>query len=340
MKKIIGLLLSVILLFVFIACDEGIPVGGVDTEWYNDTDRSFSLRTAAELAGLSELVENGEDFDGRTITLLENIDLNGISWKPIGTEETPFKGIIQSENGITISNLSIASEIQSTIADGQHVAGFIGFLGGGGVKNITFADARISVGEDVAAAVVAGFMNGGVVEEVTVNNADIRGGWNSDMGAIAGKLYDSGSITDCVVTGTSIILDAGNRTYSGCNIGGIVGSFSHEGEETEKTISGNEVDLSGNPEAEFAIMNYMEEEGMSLPVGGIIGQIGGNTNGKVSGNTLVLADADQIAKGNGGIVTGYSQEFYGYSANKGSCGDKTWENEFNYDSPLVSEKLR
>ena len=111
MKKIIGLLLSVILLFVFIACDEGIPVGGVDTEWYNDTDRSFSLRTAAELAGLSELVENGEDFDGRTIALLENIDLNGISWKPIGTEETPFKGIIQSENGITISNLSIASEI-------------------------------------------------------------------------------------------------------------------------------------------------------------------------------------------------------------------------------------
>lgn len=357
MKKI--LVAGFLLLFILFSCTQYVfvpfPIGGnsgndesteengdiwdgsTDTTWYNGTgtSTSFSLSTAAELAGLAELVNNGNDFVGKTITLLNDIDLGGFEWTPIGTELTSFKGTIRGEgDGIEIMNLKISSEVKSS-PDGQNVAGFIGFLGGGKIENITFSDASISVGEDVATAVVAGFMNGGTINKVEVNNADIQGEYKSDMGAIVGKLYDSGSVTDCTVIGTSIILDAMDNSWESCNIGGIVGSFSHVGVQTEKIISGNVVDLSADPNAVFNIENYTQDN--ALPVGGIIGQIGGGTEGEVSGNTLKIANINQIAEGKGCIVTGYSQEFYGYSNNTGICGTKTWTSTLNHDSGELSK---
>lgn len=296
-----------------------------DTSWYNKDDSSFSLSTAAELAGLAGLAKNNS-FEGKTITLTKDINLDGKEWTPIGTATTPFKGTIEGGNGVKISNLKMTAEIESNnLQDNQKVAGFIGFLAGGAVKNITFTDASISVGEDVAAAVVAGFMNGGTVENITVNNADITGEYKSDMGTIAGKLYDAGSITGCTVTGISIVLDAKNQSYESCNIGGIVGSFSHEGENSDsKTISGNTVNLSGDSSDIFNVINATAWQDI-IPIGGILGQIGAGTQGTVSGNTLIIADVNQIADGKGGIITGYSQQFYDYEGdNKGICGEKTW----------------
>ena len=41
--------------------------GTVDTSWYNDTDTEFVITTAEQLAGLAELVDDGNDFAGKTI---------------------------------------------------------------------------------------------------------------------------------------------------------------------------------------------------------------------------------------------------------------------------------
>lgn len=295
----------------------------VDTSWYSKSAASFSLSTPAELAGLAQLAEEN-DFAGKTITLTEDINLGGHEWAPIGTATKPFKGTIEG-NGVKISNLKMTEEIiSSNPDDDQKVAGFIGFLAGGGVKGITFTDASISVGQDVAAAVVAGFMNGGSISNVKVDNADINGGCKSDMGTIAGKLYDKGLVTNCEVTGISIILDAEQGSYESCNVGGIVGSLSHEGSNSaSKAISGNTVNLSGDSTDMINVINATSWENI-IPVGGIIGQIGVGTKGTVSGNTLIIADVNQIANGKGGVITGYSQEFYGYSSNAGKCGDKEW----------------
>ena len=59
----------------------------------------------------------------------------------------------------------------------------------------------------------------------------------------------------------------------------------------------------------------------------------------VSDNELIIADVNQIAGGKGSILVGYPQEFYGFSNNKGSCGNQSWENEENYDSAKVDELL-
>lgn len=262
----------------------------VDTSWYSESAASFSLSSPAELAGLAKLAEEN-DFAGKTITLTEDINLGGHEWAPIGTATKPFKGTIEG-NGVKISNLKMTEEIISSNPDDDQK--------------------------------VAGFMNGGSISNVKVDNADINGGYKSDMGTIAGKLYDEGSVTNCEVTGISIILDAEQGSYESCNVGGIVGSLSHEGSNSaSKTISGNTVNLSGDSNDMINVINATSW-GDIIPVGGIIGQIGGETEGTVSGNTLIIADVNQIANGKGGVITGYSQEFYGYSSNAGKCGDKEW----------------
>lgn len=371
MKRLFVLLLAFMMLFAFVACDDNTPNppvaeepdtpttpdtpvdpdtpnpvvekwdGTASTEWFSSETSSFTLETPEQLAGLAELVSEGTDFSGKTITLSNDMDLDNKEWTPIGTAEHPFTGTVDGGE-ITISNLKMSKEIESTIQEtnDQKVAGFIGFLAAGGVRNLNFSNVSIDVGQDVAVGVVAGFMNGGSIDSVTVDKASLSGKYKSDMGGIVGKLYDDGSVTNNKVTDTSIVVDAENSSYESCNVGGVVGSFSHEGDNSEnKKIEKNIVNLSGNSEAKLNLINYQEAPGYSLPVGGIIGQIGIGTEGTVSDNELIIADVNQIAGGKGSILVGYPQEFYGFSNNKGSCGNQSWENEENYDSARVDVLL-
>jgi hypothetical protein len=63
--------------------------GNYDTSWYNTTDHSFTISTAAELAGLAAIVNGApaglpDKFTGKTVTLAADVDLAGHDWTPIG----------------------------------------------------------------------------------------------------------------------------------------------------------------------------------------------------------------------------------------------------------------
>ena len=58
--------------------------GTADTTWYNDTDTEFHLTTAEQLAGLAEIVNNGNTMEGKTIFLENDLDLAGQEWTSIG----------------------------------------------------------------------------------------------------------------------------------------------------------------------------------------------------------------------------------------------------------------
>ena len=58
--------------------------GTSDITWYNENASAFNLDTPEELAGLSELASKGNTFEGKTIYLLESIDLSDFEWNPIG----------------------------------------------------------------------------------------------------------------------------------------------------------------------------------------------------------------------------------------------------------------
>ena len=88
--------------------------GGIDTSWYNDKDKDFKISTAAQLAGLAKLVNDGTNFSGKTIVLTADIRLNeqdvptnGNLWTPIGSDnKKPFQGTFDGD-GHTISGLFI-----------------------------------------------------------------------------------------------------------------------------------------------------------------------------------------------------------------------------------------
>ena len=87
---------------------------GIDTSWYTDAkegtgtaDKPYEISTAAQLAGLAKLVNDGTtDFDGKTIRLTADIDLNNQVWTPIGTSQKKFAGTFDGD-GHTINGLYI-----------------------------------------------------------------------------------------------------------------------------------------------------------------------------------------------------------------------------------------
>lgn len=101
----------------------------VDTSWYNESSNNFAISTAAQLAGLAKLVNEGNTFSGKNITLDANIDLGGKEWTPIGTSGKPFSGTFEG-SGKTISNLKITRGLEN-IAQNNNIGFFgdsLGFL--------------------------------------------------------------------------------------------------------------------------------------------------------------------------------------------------------------------
>ena len=122
--------------------------GTTDTRWYeNNKDAAeFSIGTAAQLAGLAQLVNDGtETFSGKTIMLEDNIALSSVcypanengtaevSWTPIGDATHAFAGMFDG-NGHTIEGLHI-NETGSWEANTVLYKGLFG-NNSGTIKNI------------------------------------------------------------------------------------------------------------------------------------------------------------------------------------------------------------
>ena len=69
--------------------------GSTDTNWATDANGNYLIYTAEELAGLAKVVNEGEYKlngvewvysygNGKTFLLMDDIDLSGHNWTPIG----------------------------------------------------------------------------------------------------------------------------------------------------------------------------------------------------------------------------------------------------------------
>ena len=92
--------------------------GTYDTSWYDAQDSELHIFTAEELAGLAYLVNEGQkSFEGQTVYLEADIDLQGSTWTAIGQHSSAgldliFKGVFNGNNH-SISNLSAKPFYQS-----------------------------------------------------------------------------------------------------------------------------------------------------------------------------------------------------------------------------------
>ena len=170
-----------------------------DTSWYADPSAtSFTITDAADLAGLAVLVNNGNSFDGKTVTLSDDIDLQDIAWVPIGTAGKPFKGSFDG-NGNKISNLYIRKN-----------TGYNGLFGNsdtGKLENVTLENVNIQISTpDTTNYAYTGALAGKAqfVNNVTVTgsiNIEVTGGGRY-VGGIVGHLYN-GSMSGCEISGTN-----------------------------------------------------------------------------------------------------------------------------------------
>lgn len=209
-------------------------VGGIDTSWYNTTDTAFTLTTAEQLAGLAQLVNGGNTFSGKTVSLGADLDLNNLQWTPIGSSSaTPFRGTF-SGKGHTVSNLYVT---------GTTGVGLFGYVYvGSSIEGLTIDGAYVSGNDYVGAVVGKGYMSADGVANCTVKNATIIATPYFDA---AEGVYDGGAKAGAVVGYVSNACVTGN-TAKNCTIsayrdlGGIVGMV--DGENRSVTVSGNTVD--------------------------------------------------------------------------------------------------
>lgn len=240
----------------------------VDTSWYNDIATEFTISDSADLAGLAKLVNEGNNFSGKTIKLGADIDLGGKEWTPIGNSTNSFKGVFEG-NKHTISNLFINSPTKSNI-------GLFGVTQSGEVKNFILKNAKVTGYLEVGA--VAGTPYTSKYTNITVTGLIQVNGFSYVGGAFGKNAYDDLTNVDVIgdedsyVKADSVEGSIAYRTY----VGGLAG-FMGEGNITVSDCN-VKIDVIGS----------------TCDVGGILGILHyGNTMTNCNYNgSLALTDPD------------------------------------------------
>lgn len=222
--------------------------GTADTSWYNETSTEFEISTAEQLAGLAELVNNGNDFSGKTILLTADIVLNDTSdwenwensapnntWTPIGNSSNKFSGTFDGQ-GHTVSGVYINSENKYQGLFGHNE---------GTIKNIGVTESYIK--GDYSVGGVCGLNNTlrGTISNC-YNSGAISG--NEEVGGVCGY-NNEGTISDCynsgIVSGDWLV-----GSVCGYNLYGTISNCYYLEGTAEGGINGN--DVSGQAEVKSA----------------------------------------------------------------------------------------
>lgn len=167
--------------------------GEADTSWYTAGSSSFSLDTPEALAGLSKLVENGETFAGKTVTLENDMDLNGKEWAPIGKgnrkstdgEAVYFSGTFNG-NGKTISNFTITGDPEASADQGY---GFFNLAENAVIKDISFENAKVNAPEGDSVGILLGYGKGNLeISGIAIDETSSVAGYDS-VASVMGRYY-------------------------------------------------------------------------------------------------------------------------------------------------------
>lgn len=154
----------------------------LNSAFVKTSDNTYEIHNLAGLKLFRDLVNNGTNyFNGCTIDLINDIDLCGEEWTPIGsaTQDHGFMGNFDG-NGKTIKNLKISNIALDS--DGYAYAGLFGVTEGANannqnyIKNLTIENVDIQTNGHIVAAAIA-YPYYTTVENVTVKgNIKINGG--------------------------------------------------------------------------------------------------------------------------------------------------------------------
>ena len=287
------------------AADSAVFASGAGTE-----SDPYLISNAGQLAAFRDAVNAGDDYDGKYVALGADIDLESAEWTPIGVGtrkssgiaegSTPFAGTFDGA-GHVISGLKIASTQGADFA-----IGLFGILDGAVVKNLTVADAEVTVPQSELAGILCGMM----ANDATASGVSVSGSVSgkAGVGGIAGRMTLSGTIENCENSASVAAADGVG------NAGGIVGAAYYTtptgrmaitGCRNSGSISGTDC-IGGIAGLSAAFVSNCENSGAitgtSYSVGGIVGEQ--KNYGAVSGctNSGAVSTSNAGAYGIGGIV--------------------------------------
>jgi len=265
------------------------------------------INTKYSLVQFRDEVNGGNSFEGCTVTLQKNIDLQGVSWDPIGslvwynngasrpaydtTQARPFSGIFDG-NGYTISNMTIDD---NSVANGIGASGFFGNATGATIQNLNFVGANVNLPNKELIGIVVGGVLGG---DITVRNITIDQTSSliacDNIGVIVGSAfgdYDVATATfDNIVSSASV--SAENAAYMGMVTGSIKGY---------KTITFTRCTNNGDIKLTAAPTNTTY--GMC---GGIVGYLQGNQPRSGMSATTNNTTVQFVTCINNGEILGYN----------------------------------
>lgn len=211
----------------------GSTVGSQMDGYFIDDDGSYLVYTEAGLRAWAARVSSGGN--ATNCKLMADIDLSytditTANWDPVGTEENPYTGTFDG-NGHSLGHLIIVQK-------GKTNVGFIGYLNGGTVKNLTVLDGSWVYGAKNVGSVVGTNKNGMVIN--CYSSCEVEG-WtatnynpqNAVVGGIVGYNWADNGNAYVIACQTG---EDGCARYgiNGSYVGGVVGmsSATNQGDAT------------------------------------------------------------------------------------------------------------
>ena len=242
-KKCIALMLAALMIVGFVPFVDIAPTtasaavstwnGSVDTSFVGNgtAGNPYVISSAAELAGLAQLVNNNSNWsNNKHFVLTADIDLNNREWTPIGIQYTTsgvtysdrwFNGVFDG-NGHVVKNLKIGTASNRTKI--KH-AGLFGILNSSAkIYNLGIETANIYTqhlhNDDRRGAMVGLAVNGSRIFGCYVRNITIKDSGACVIGGFVGQ--GAGVISHSYAYSVSL-------STSGGRVGGFVGDITSGG---------------------------------------------------------------------------------------------------------------
>lgn len=201
---------------------DGLYYDGINT--YYVTNANGLTAVATKVNEVAQYAEN--IFNGKTVKLMNDIDLGGVEWSPIGDFGNSSKQFTGTFDGLghTVSNFKITQK--SDDAKNRSSYGLFGNVNGT-IKNLTVANADVNLASGKFAAALVGRLNGGLIENCNVISSSVTiNDWT--VGGLVSQI-NAGDVIGCTVADTTVTGMAA--------VGGLVGIRLSAGENTIEDCS-------------------------------------------------------------------------------------------------------
>lgn len=168
----------------------------------------LTISTKEDLIAFEQAVNAGNTYTGKLVVLENDIDLDGVEWKPIGNVTSypgiTFSGTFDGQNH-TISNMTTSDNLVN-----YATAGFFG-SSNGTIKNLTLTNVKVT--STHYAAGICGYTSD---KALKIENCKVISGTITSTPELIGSEYDNGD-----KVGGILGYGVADATISGCAVEGL-----------------------------------------------------------------------------------------------------------------------